>query len=168
MLRFRTTAVVFLGFAFVGCSQPDKPEMPSAEDDLAAISAVRDGLTTALESGDVPGIMAGLTGDHLTMPPDQPAPPDNQALAAWHENSTALYTFHGDFTTDDIQLYGDLAIERWSGTTRLVPKGGGEEINDSSKGVWIWKRQMDGSWKLHWSVWNSNLPAEEALVEVGG
>jgi ketosteroid isomerase-like protein len=134
--------------------------MPSAEEDLAAIAGVRDQLTSALESGDVPGIMAGLTSDHLTMPPDGQTPPDNAALTIWHQTSHDLYSFNGDFTTDDIQIYGDLAIERWSGNTRLVPKGEGEEISDSTKGVWIWKRQEDGSWKLLWSIWNSNLPAE--------
>lgn len=165
MLNFRTATVVLLGFAFIGCSPTDEDKKPSVEEDLAAIAAVREQLTSALESGDVPGIMAGLSSDHLTMPPDEPAPPDNAALTIWHQNSSALYSFHGDFTTDDIQVHGDLAIERWSGNTRVSPKGGGEEITDSTKGVWIWKRQVDGSWKLYWSLWNSNLSAEEASME---
>ncbi len=160
MFRFRAVSVLFLGFAIVGCSPPEVAQGPSLEDDLAAISAARGQLISAMDAGDVPGIMAGLTDDHLTMPPNEPMPPNNSALTTWHENGVDQVSFEGDFTTDDIQVNGGLAIERFSGEIRVVPRGGGEETVDSTKGIWIWKRQEDGSWKLFWSIWNSNLPVE--------
>jgi uncharacterized protein (TIGR02246 family) len=135
----------------------------SPDADLAAIAAVRTQLQTALREDDVAGIMAGLTDNHLTMPPDQPAPPDNEALAAWHQARVDQYSWAGEMATDEVRIYGNIAIERWSGTTRVIPKAGGEEITDSTKGVWIWERQADGSWKLLWSVWNSSLPADQGL-----
>jgi ketosteroid isomerase-like protein len=133
------------------------------EADLAGIAAVRTQLQTALSENDVAGIMAGLTDDHLSMPPDQPAPPDNEALTAWHQARVEQFSYEGDFTTDDVRLYGNIAIERWSGDSRVIPRGGGEDTTDSTKGVWIWERQADGSWKLLWSVWNSSLPADQGL-----
>lgn len=135
----------------------------SPDADLAAIAAIGAQLQTAIREDDVAGIMAGLTANHLTMPPDQPAPPDNEALEAWHQARVDEYSWAGDLTTDDVRIYGNIAIERWSGTTRVIPKAGGEEITDATKGVWIWERQVDGSWKLLWSVWNSSLPADQGL-----
>jgi ketosteroid isomerase-like protein len=174
MYTFRTVLLVTLGSALLGCSPPDVVQGPSEAEDLAAIAQARDQLIAALVSDDVPGIMVGLTEDHFTMPPDQPTPSDNTVLAGWHEARVEQFSFETEFTTDDLRLYGDLAIERWTASQHLMPKGEGEEITDSTKGVWIWERQEDGSWKLLWSIWNSNLPAEgmpisgEGAYEVAG
>jgi ketosteroid isomerase-like protein len=102
------------------------------------------------------------------MAPDGPTPVDNEALSAWHEARVEQFAFNGDFTTDDIQLYGDIAIERFSGDMRLTPKGGGEDVVDTTKGVWIWKRQDDGSWRLLWSIWNSDLLLEDRCAALEG
>jgi len=107
--------------------------------------------------------MAGLTEDHLTMAPNGPTPPDNTVLAEWHRTRVEQFAFESDFTTDKVRVFGDIAIERWSSDMRLMPREGGEDVVDSTKGVWIWQRQEDGSWKLLWSIWNSNLPVETTL-----
>jgi ketosteroid isomerase-like protein len=174
MYAFRIVPLMLLGFTFLGCSPPETAQGPAEAEDLASIAQVRDQLIAALNADDVDGIMAGLTDDHLTLAPDGPMPPDNVALRAWHDARVEQFSAHGEFTTDDIQLFGDLAVERWSNTLRLTPRGEGEEVADESKGVWIWKRQADGSWKLFWSIWNSNLPPEgmdapsDEAYEVGG
>ena len=39
-------------------------------------------------------------------------------------------------------------------------------MQDEGKYVVVWKKQEDGSWKLHRDIWNSNLmPAEEEEPE---
>ena len=93
------------------------------------------------------------------MAPDGPTPPNNRALAEWHQARIDRYKFRTTFTSDDVQIRGDIAIERWSSEVRLVPRDDGETVEDSSKGVWIWERQQDGTWKLLWSIWNSDLPS---------
>lgn len=168
MLSSRGMIAAFLAFTTLACSSTQPPAGPSAEEDLAAIAAVRAELQAGLANDDVPAIMAGLAGDHLTMAPDGPTPVDNEALSAWHEARVEQFAFNGDFTTDDIQLYGDIAIERFSGDMRLTPKGGGEDVVDTTKGVWIWKRQDDGSWRLLWSIWNSDLLLEDRCAALEG
>lgn len=168
MLSFRSIAVAFLTFTILACSSNQERSNPSVDEDLAAIAIVRGELQAALSNDDVSGIMAGLASDHLTMAPDGPTPPDNEALAAWHQARIDQFAFQGDFSTDDVQLFGDIAIERWSGDLRLMPKEGGEDTVDTTKGVWIWQRQEDGSWKLLWSIWNSDLPLQERCGAVEG
>ncbi|MBW1906355.1 MAG: nuclear transport factor 2 family protein [Deltaproteobacteria bacterium] len=158
MFKCRCVPVAILGFTILACSSVQEPVRPSAEEDLAAIADARARLQAALASDDVPGIIAELADGHLTMAPNGSAPPDNQALADWHQARVDQFSFESAFTTDDIQLFGDIAIERFSGDSRLVPREGGDDVVDSTKGVWIWERQEDGSWKILWSIWNSNLP----------
>lgn len=149
---------VLVGLSVAACQASPQGTAPSLEADLAAISEAREALVQAIISDDVPGIMARLTHDHLTMPPDGPTPPDSADLAAWHQARIDQFQFQADFTTDAVEVRGDIAIERWSSSSRLTPRSAGEPVDDSTKGVWIWERQSDGSWKLMWSIWNSNLP----------
>lgn len=155
-LRFVPAAV--FGFTILACSPPPESTGPSVTEDLAAIADAGARLKSAMSLDNVPGIMAELTDDHLTMPPDGPTPPNSQALADWHQARMDQFAFESVFTTEEVRVLGDIAIERFSGSTRLVPREGGEDVVDSTKGVWIWERQEDGSWKILWSIWNSNLP----------
>jgi len=160
MLAYRHLPVVLLGATVFACSPGQESSRPSAEQDLAAIAEARGRLQTALADDDVPGIIAELAQDHLTMPPDETTPPNNEALADWHRARIDKFRFEATSTTDDIRLSGDIAIERWSSDNRLILREGGDDVTDSTKGVWIWERQEDGSWKLLWSIWNSNRPIE--------
>ena len=159
MSRMFPLCNVALVLGILACSSEQPVSQPSNEDDLAAIAESRTGLLDALSADDLPGLMARVTDDHFTMPPDGPTPPDNLALAEWHQSRIDQFEFRSTFRTDDIQIHGDIAIERWSSDSELEPREGGPVVEDSSKGVWIWERQEDGSWKLLWSVWNSNHPS---------
>ena len=157
MRRMVTLSISALSLVAVACQPAPETTGPDLQQDLSAISEAREALVGALRADDVPGIMAQLTDDHLTMPPGQATPPNNEALEAWHQDRIDAFAFQSEFSTDDIQVHGDIAIERWSGMTALVPRDGGDEIRDEGKGIWIWERQADGSWKLLWSAWNSSL-----------
>lgn len=159
MAKPYTLFALLLALSLSSCSSGQQAPQPSIDEDLAAIAEARTNLLEALRSDDVPGIIAVLTDDHLTMAPDGPTPPDNRALAEWHQARVDLYQFKSTFNSNDIQVHGDIAIERWSSDIQLIPRDGGETVEDSSKGVWIWERQQDGTWKLLWSIWNSDLPA---------
>lgn len=153
----RLLLVSVLGFVSMGCQERADDTAASLEEDLADLTTVSNALTTAIVEDDVEGIMAHLTDDHVTMPPGGPMLPNNDALRQWHQARVDDYRYSADFVTEDIQVRGDLAIERWSGTSTLSARDGSAEIEDDVKGVWIWERQADGSWKLLWSIWNSNL-----------
>ena len=157
MLSRRYPPLALATLLLGACQANPETSEPTLEDDLAQISVARDALITAIVQDDVDGIMGQLTDDHLTMPPGVPMPPDNDQLRQWHQERIDEYTFRSDFVTDDIQVRGDIAIERWSGASALVPRDGSSEIQADDKGVWIWERQDDGSWKLLWSIWNSDV-----------
>ena len=53
---------------------------------------------------------------------------------------------------------GDVAIERYSGLFTVTPKAGGDAVAENIKGIHVYRRQADGSWKMTHDVWNSDDP----------
>ena len=58
---------------------------------------------------------------------------------------------------EELEVVGDVAIDQHKWVLNSMPKRGGRPIHDEGKGVWIWRRQMDGSWKVARAIWNSDL-----------
>ena len=143
------------------CTQSDKQTAASVQADLAAIGEVRQQLIDALISDDVEGIMGGLTGDHLTMPPNETTLQTLDALRSWHERRIAEFTFDFEVSSPEIEMSRDWAIDRWSSTAILTPRDSGASIQNNNKGLWIWHRELDGSWKLSRSIWNSDNPVPD-------
>ncbi len=61
-----------------------------------------------------------------------------------------------EYTGSDVTVAGDWAIERYVGTVMMTPKAGGETITETIKGIHIYRRQPDGSWRIAQDIWNSN------------
>ena len=59
------------------------------------------------------------------------------------------------FTTDDVAVSGDLAVETGTYTMTITPKGG-KAIPDTGKYITVWKRQADGTWKIYRDISNSD------------
>ncbi len=146
--------------ALAACAQPNGQPVDTREADLAAITEAGEQLMAALNADDVPGILAGLTADHITMAPDVAALADRDALTSWHQWRIDNFTTRIAFSSEEIRLLGDYAVQRWSTQLQLVPREEGVGVDGRSKGVWVWQRQADGSWKLLWSIWNHDSTAE--------
>jgi ketosteroid isomerase-like protein len=58
------------------------------------------------------------------------------------------------------KVYGDLGLTRCNGTSDLTPKAGGETIHTmpDGKALTLNERQSDGSWKIVYDCFNSNVP----------
>jgi ketosteroid isomerase-like protein len=52
---------------------------------------------------------------------------------------------------------GDTAYEIGKYTLKIQPAGQ-EAMTDSGKYLVVWKRQAEGTWKLHVDIWNSSMP----------
>src|SRR5262249_20649643 len=66
-----------------------------------------------------------------------------------------------------LELMGDVAMDRHRWALDSLPKRGGRPVHDEGKGIWIWRRQVDGSWKIAHSIWNSDLPRSTFLSGSG-
>ena len=58
----------------------------------------------------------------------------------------------------EVQMLGDVGIVTFEGELTATPKKGGKATTHTIKGVHIFKKQADGSWKISQDVY-SNDPA---------
>jgi ketosteroid isomerase-like protein len=92
------------------------------------------------------------------MPPNAPAVSGKAAARAWSQELSQQMTIQAiDYTSADVVIAGDWAIERYAGSLTMTPLGG-ETMSETLKGIHIYRRQADGSWKLAQDVWNSDQP----------
>ncbi len=133
-------------------------EATTTEADLEAISEVRGQEMAAINAGNVEGFLTILTEDVIGMPPNEPVMIGQDAVGSWTQSLLDQFTIQGAYTSSDIVVAGDWAFEHFSGNWTLTPKAGGEPIAETLKGIHIYQRQADGSWKIAWDTWNSDNP----------
>ena len=137
----------------LACSQGGE-QVSMASADVEAINQVRELEVAALSSGAIEGLAAVYTDDVRFMPPNEPALMGLQAGQQWFADFVEEFTVSLDYTGSDVTFAGDWAIEHYVGTVMMTPKAGGETITETLKGIHIYRRQPDGSWRIAQDVWN--------------
>ena len=111
----------------------------------------------AFDRGDAGAIAALSTEDATMLPPNSPAVKGKQAIEADYKRLFEMGVRNGSLDTVEVGSDGDLAYH--VGTYSLdVPSKDGTSERDTGKFVDIYKRQADGSWKIHVSINNSDEP----------
>ena len=127
----------------------------SAAADEAAIRTVRqDRFAASFMAGDPEGFLSVVTEDAVIMPPDEPPVAGHTAIRAWLEAFFAGYVTDLEYTGSAITVAGDWAVEAYAFRWTLTPTDGSEPIRDQGKGVYVFRRQPDGSWKVARDIWN--------------
>ena len=128
--------------------------------DEAAIREIISQEVAALSAGNAAGYVA-LTGpDFEAMPPNEPAVAGADALTTWLNDFFAAVTAQAQYSNEQITVHGDMAVHRYSGQLTLTPKAGGESMTETIKGLHVFQRQADGTWKMTRDIWNSDVAAE--------
>jgi uncharacterized protein (TIGR02246 family) len=127
--------------------------------DVDAIRAVSAAEFAALVAEDADAHLATLTEDCIMMGPNEPAVTGHEAIAAWHADFSEMFDIAGGYTGSEVVVLGDWAIERYTGEVTLTPAGG-DAATETIKGIHIYQRQDDGSWKIAQDIWNADVPME--------
>ena len=93
------------------------------------------------------------------MPPDAPARIGKEQI---RENMKPVFDQFNLKIEVDIaegKVHGDLGLTRCTYTLDLTPKAGGETIHamQDGKALTLYERQSDGSWKIVYDCFNSNV-----------
>ena len=141
----------------VGC-EAERSE-PSVEDQRKAIEIVIGELTNAYMARDWDAFADYFTDDGIWMPPGVAPLHGKDAwwsfVQQWWDSSNVMDI---GVTTDELLVINDWAIERH---TEYQVTTFGESTEPASlyfKGIWIFRRQEDGSWKIAQYIWNENIP----------
>jgi len=121
-------------------------------------SAIRDNESTFTKSAiakDFGKMVSLYTEDAALLPPNGPAVQGREAIQKWMAQFPPMSTFTIDAV--DIDGRGDLAYVRGNYNLTMNPPGAAP-ASDRGKFVEIWRKQSDGSWKMKWDIFNSDLP----------
>jgi uncharacterized protein (TIGR02246 family) len=135
------------------------------ETDSAAISEVLNQYAVAVNSGDFDLWMSLWADDGTQMPPNEPAHVGKEQIR--EANKPAFDAMDLDITINSIEeakVYGNLGLTRCTYTLKATPKAGGAEIvvEPDGKALTLYERQSDGSWKIVYDCFNSNVvPSQE-------
>jgi uncharacterized protein (TIGR02246 family) len=124
-----------------------------------ALTRAHEDYLAAINANDAEALLALLTDDAVYRPPHEPAVAGKAAIRSWLEGYFRAYRTRWEKATLELVAAADWAMERAAERVTDVPLGGGAAVEDVGKGLIIYRRQADGTWKVARDVWNSDRPA---------
>jgi len=141
----------------VGC-EADRSDN-DVDADEAAINVLIEEMTDAFEARNWESFAGFFADDGVWMPPGvAPLTGKNEwwtLVQPWWSKSTVL---ESSVLTEDLIVSGDWAIERHVDYQMTIFGDGAEPMPLHFKGIYILRRQEDGSWKIAQYIWNENIP----------
>jgi uncharacterized protein (TIGR02246 family) len=134
-----------------------KGEDEGVREARAAIEAANSKFSEAFARGDAKTLAAMYTPEAIAFPPDSEMIRGNEAIGNFWKTTRDSGVQSATLTTVDVGRSGDVAYEVGTISLTIQPVGK-EPETASAKFVVVWKRQSDGSWKLHRDIWNSLPP----------
>jgi ketosteroid isomerase-like protein len=124
--------------------------------DQQSVSQVGERELSAFSAGDIDGNLATLTQDVVMMPPNEQLLTGSAGVRSWLRRVHDQFTINARYTESHVDVAGDWAIQRYVGVGTITPKKGGSPIEERFKGIHIYRRQPDGSWRIAQDIWNSD------------
>lgn len=156
-MKYSIHALLFLlalSLALLSCAQPEKMDVAAVR---KAIEAGNAKWVEAFNRGDAAGVAALYTDDATLLPPNSEMVQGKQGIQDFWNGGIQMGLKDAALTTVDVGGSGDTAYEIGKYTLKIQPAGQ-EGMTDSGKYLVVWKRQADGTWKLHVDIWNSSMP----------
>jgi len=127
----------------------------------ADVQAVRDALAawdSAWSAGNVDRLSSLYTSNAVAMGPNHAAAVGKDAIVASARTYLGQFREENHSVLEDVRVSGNLAVGRGTQQTVTTSRAGGSSEQDKAKWVVVFERQHDGSWKVLWETYNSNLP----------
>jgi ketosteroid isomerase-like protein len=163
LLGTAATAILFAPLAGAQTRAAAAAPAAPARDDAAVRAAIEASAVRASDAynrGDMVEVVRDYADDVWVFPPNAQPYQGAQALLDYHARNFRQLGFRNlRLTTTGFERSGRLAYE--TGTYTIdVPTGDRAGTMETSHGKYmsIWKRDADGSWRIHQVMWSSNLP----------
>ncbi|MEZ6241618.1 MAG: DUF4440 domain-containing protein [Phycisphaerales bacterium] len=139
----------------------DKGACATGPAGLQGAQAAQHAYKDAINANDLEAILAVMTEDVVFMPPNGPRVVGKAAVREWAAPYMQAYTIHWDNTQLEFLMIGDgYALEQSSYVEHDVANDGSGTLDDTGKGVILYKRGGDAVWRVALDIWCSDLPAE--------
>jgi len=166
MVETRASLGVLSLLVILACS-PSAPATDTATGtttdtaaDKSAIAKAHDVLEGAYRTSDCNAMVSVAANDAVFEPPNTPSAKGIDAIREWCQPLfTQMKTKALTVSNKEIDVSGDIAVDRGDYDWTLTPAAGGADQRMQGRYVTIWHRQTDGSWKTTRLIWNSSEPA---------
>ena len=147
-------AVSLLPLLAVLCLAPLPARAGTPEE---AISAASRRFSTALVAGKADEVAGLYTESAVLLPPGQVVR-GRAAIRAFFAPRPGRAQMAHAMASEELTVLGDVAVDvgTWSNTWRT---DGGEPQSASERYLIVWRREMDGVWRIAWDVWHRPAPA---------
>lgn len=162
----RLLIAIVLGAALAFACARTSPAL-STDAEVQKINQVRERELAAFSQGNVDQLLTVFTPDAVLTPPGEPQVSGSEALRKWASGISNQFTVAGEYTGSKVTVAGDWAIEEFTGTLTLTPKAGGQPTRDRMRGMHVYQRSADGTWRIVRDVWNTEASAvnDQANIE---
>jgi len=126
--------------------------------DISGVRAAINGLRTAVNAADSATFFALLTDDFEVLPPGAEPLRGAEARTLFRGLFTESTPTLDPFTNEELEVNGDLGVQRYSFRLTLQPKAAGAATTEVGSGIHVWRRGSDGRWHLWKDIW-TNPPA---------
>ena len=150
-MKMRSAAVLACAFVIGLAAAPSVTAQSGSV--KAAVDAANKKFGAAIAAGNAAGVAALYTEDAMALPPNSEAVRGRAAIEKAFQGMIASGVKEITLTAQEVEGHGDTATEVGAYS---VKDGAGKEL-DRGKYVVVWKR-VQGDWKLHRDIWNSNMP----------
>ena len=161
MIRFTLLTIIALAIVVAGgCGRSHRVNL---SDEQAAIRRTDADWLTAAASHDVNRALPFWADDAIILVPGAPTIVGKEAIRKYVTESFATPGFSITWKTEKVEISqsGDLAYS--TGTNRVSLNGpDGESLTEEGRGVTVWKKQTDGSWRC---VLDVTSPAAASSAE---
>lgn len=150
------TAIVLAMVAAAGCGAPRKVDVSAEE---AAVRKTDADWLAAATAHDLNRILPFWADDATIFAPGTPAVVGKEAIRKYVSDAFATTGFSITWKTDKVEVSqsGDMAYS--TGTDRMSVNGpDGKPLTEDARGVAIWKKQPDGSWRCVVDVMSPSAP----------
>lgn len=130
--------------------------MPSnaSADDREQIARIRAAWEVYDNTGDVTGIADHLADDIVLMPPGAPPIVGKKAVV---EGLTGERDYDVVQKSEGLFISGNLAVDRITVTGSRDPTAGDDSMDVDFKGIDVYRRDVDGTWKCVIAIWNTQV-----------
>jgi len=150
--RFWNARLAALAFTCLGCQSQTNIGLSDA--DRASIRQADEAFAKAANAKDFAAAAANYADDASLLPPNGEAVKGRVAIQKWMEAFPPMSNCRVELV--DVDGRGDLAYTRGNYSLTMMPPGAAP-TEDHGKFVEIWRKQPDGSWKIKWDIFNSDV-----------
>jgi uncharacterized protein (TIGR02246 family) len=128
----------------------------NAQSAKEAIEASNAEFVKAYNSKSAAGVASLYTVDAAAFPPDMMRVDGRENIQKLWQGAMDLGISDLTLKTVEVEESGDLAYETGTFALKVPGNEGSKPVDAAGKYVVVWKKDLDGSWKLYRDIWNSD------------